>query len=98
MPIPNSPTEHIIPADVIPLSSPVLIFLPPGNSAPSFATGTISPTFTFGAPVTICNFSVPTSTCVITRWSESSCFFISNIFPITTFFMSFPVWSIVSTF
>jgi len=82
----------------MPLSFPVFIFTPPGSSEPSFAIGTRSPTFTLSAPVTICSFSVPTSTFVTINLSASGCFVISNILPTTTFFISFPFCSIVSTF
>ena len=60
--------------------------MPPGSTAPTFATGTRSPSCTFGAPVTICSGSAsPTSMEQMTMWSEFSCLRTERILPTTTF-------------
>ena len=54
---------HIIPFDSTPRNLPSLITTFPGNFAGGIATGTMSPTCTFCAPVTIWRFvSSPQST------------------------------------
>ena len=55
--IPNSSAPHNIPLDTSPLNLPFLIFIPPGNVELTLATGTISPSKTFLAPVHICTSS-----------------------------------------
>ena len=60
---PNSSIEHIIPKDSTPRSFPFLILIPsgcglsscalPATRPPSNTTGTLSPSFTLEAPVTI---------------------------------------------
>ena len=48
-----SPAEHIMPFDGTPRSFPLEIFLPSGSTAPTIAAGTICPSRTLDAPVTI---------------------------------------------
>ena len=56
---------------------------PPATRPPSRTTGTLSPSFTFGAPVTICTVSVPTFTWQMISLSASGCFSIFSICPTT---------------
>ena len=58
----SSASEQIIPKDSTPRIFALLIFMPPGSSAPIRATGTFWPSATFGAPHMIRRVSVPTST------------------------------------
>ena len=59
----SSPSEQSIPLLSTPLNLPFLILTPLGSVELSSAAGTISPAFTFEAPVTICTgSSLPTST------------------------------------
>ena len=90
--LPSSSIEHIIPQDSTPRSLPFLILIPPGvifpswppaTRPPSRTTGTLSPSFTFGAPVTICTLSVPIFTWQMISLSASGCFSILSIWPIT---------------
>ncbi len=89
---PSSSIEHIIPYDSTPRSLPFLILKPSSDwpslcelatCPPSRTTGTFCPSFTFGAPVTICT-SVPSSsicTWHTTSLSASGCFSILLILP-----------------
>ena len=73
--------------------------IPPGNLALSKATGTISPSLTFLAPVHICTvLPSPTSTWQTTNFSAFGCESIFNIFPTTTFSIPSPKNSTVSVF
>ena len=89
---PNSSIEHIIPKESTPRSFPFLIFIPfsaapslcvAATRPPSNTTGTLSPSLTFGAPVTICTSFPSSSICTwqITSLSASGCFSILLIFP-----------------
>ena len=91
---PSSSIEHIIPKDSTPRSFPFLILNPFSLSPslwelatwpPSNTTGTLSPSFTFGAPVTICTSVPSSSTCTwqTINLSASGCFSILLIFPTT---------------
>ena len=87
--------EHIIPYDSIPLNFPFLILIPssgrgppscpPATFPPSSTTGTLSPSFTFGAPVTICITSFPIFTWQIINLSASGWRSIFSICPTTIF-------------
>ena len=99
--------EHIIPKDSTPLSFPFLILIPPGvfcpscppaTRPPSRTTGTLSPSLTFGAPVTICTVSVPMFTWQMISLSASGCFSIFSICPITILSRSASSFSKPSTF
>ena len=58
----SSPIEQSIPFDSTPRSLPALITTSPGSFATGIAAGTIAPSNTFCAPVTICTTSEPIST------------------------------------
>ena len=83
-----------MPLDGTPRSFPALILIPPGvifpscppaTRPPSRTTGTLSPSFTFGAPVTIWITSDPIFTWQMISLSASGCFSIFSICPITIF-------------
>src|SRR5690606_17492687 len=71
---PSSRAEHSMPADCTPriLATPIL--MPPGSSAPTRASGTVSPAAALGAPQTICSSSPePSSTWQTRSLSASGC-------------------------
>ena len=83
--IPSSFEEHSMPSESRPRSFVCLILKPPGSSAPSTATGTLSPAFMFLAPQTMFNFfSFPASTVQYTSLSAFGCASIFSIRPTTT--------------
>src|SRR5690242_13838123 len=82
---PSSLAEHSMPADSTPRSLAGLIFKPPGNSAPTIASGAFRPTRALGAPQTICSGSpCPAATLHTFRRSASGCFSAAMISPTTT--------------
>ena len=80
-----SEAPQSMPCDSTPRSWPFLILKSPGNTAPTVATGAFIPTYTFGAPHTICNGSVvPIFTVVTRKRSASGCCSTVKISPTTT--------------
>ena len=55
VPIATSSSARIIPLDSTPRSFALPSFVPSGITAPGFATATVCPAATFGAPQTICD-------------------------------------------
>ena len=85
--IPNSATEQNMPSDTWPRNLPFLISVPSAKRDLWYATGTIWPTRTFVAAVTICFVvgspsSVKHSTWQTCNLSASGCLVISTIFPV----------------
>src|SRR5690606_7074659 len=82
---PSSRAEHSRPEDGTPriLATPILI--PPGSSAPTRASGTVSPCAALGAPHTICSGSPePSSTWHTRSLSASGCGAIETMRATTT--------------
>ena len=79
----NSLPLQSIPADGTPRSTAGLISLPLGITVPTLATGQTMPSYTLGAPVTICSVSSPVVTVQICKWSLFSCGMILSSLPTT---------------
>ncbi len=87
----SSSIEHSIPWEFTPRMFVFLISTPSGSVAPSRATGTISPDFTFLAPVTIVTISgFPTFTVQMESLSALGWGATSMICPTTTLVISAP--------
>ena len=92
----------------MPLNFPFLILIPPATRLPgscppatrppSNTTGTLSPSCTLLAPVTICTDSLPIFTWQIISLSASGCFSILSIWPTTILERSASSSSYPSTF
>ena len=82
---PNSLAEHSMPSEVIPFKSLGLIVIFPGNTAPTGAKATESPTRTLSAPQTITRLcSDPVLTWHIFNLSASGCFSTASTLAVTT--------------
>ena len=87
-----------MPSERTPRREPLRISEPLGSSAPSRATGTRSPSWTFQAPVTIWTGAVfPTSRLRTHMWSESGWRSMVRTRPTTTFFRRRERSSVTST-
>src|SRR4249919_1340135 len=87
-----------MPNDSTPRSFAALISMPPGNFAPTVASGAFRPARAFGAPQTICTGSpVPTETWQTCRRSASGCLAQERISATTTPSSAAPMFSTPST-
>ena len=75
-----------MPSEVSPRIFDFLILSPPGSSAPTSASGTFIPAFTFGAPhTTLSGAPSPASTTQSESLSASGWRWTSSTWPTTTF-------------
>ena len=89
-----------MPSDVCPRSLPFLISVPSAKRDLWYATGTICPTATLVAAVTICFVTGSPSSVKHSTWhtcnlSASGCFVISTIFPVYIFLI--PVSQLITS-